>query len=283
MAFLDWPLSDGSLNPDGWTQDRERRAEHSHRLLGMKIGLLCIVLVVWTQLREARSWVRRLAVVLLLVVILQGVVGGARVRFDQLNTGMESNWIAQAFAVIHACGAQITLCLLVTLALATSRRWIERRGGFSQPASRKVRIWGVGVCLLLFLQILIGAVMRHANLGLAIHTFPFSTSDGAWLPESWNWAVSVNFAHRAGALVSFVAILGFVAGIWRAFPSRKALGGLSLLPLFLVVVQILLGGTVVWFRLNEYAATLHLLVGAFLLASCWMLTLLSFRLPLKQG
>ena len=121
MAFLDWPLSDGSINPAGWTEDREMRAEHSHRLLGIKMGILSIILVFWTQLREERSWVRRLALFFLLMVILQGCLGGARVVFDRFNIHSESNFIAQSFAIIHACGAQIILCLLVSLALACSQ------------------------------------------------------------------------------------------------------------------------------------------------------------------
>ena len=91
MAFLDWPLSNGSINPQGWTTESDKLAEHSHRLLGMKIGLLSIALYLWTWLREARASVRGLARLLLLVVILQGVLGGARVRFDWLNTEAATN------------------------------------------------------------------------------------------------------------------------------------------------------------------------------------------------
>ena len=37
MAFLDWPLSNGSVNPAGWLTESDKMAENSHRLLGMKI------------------------------------------------------------------------------------------------------------------------------------------------------------------------------------------------------------------------------------------------------
>ena len=40
MAFLDWPLSNGSINPEGWLTETDKFAEHSHRLLGMQIGLI---------------------------------------------------------------------------------------------------------------------------------------------------------------------------------------------------------------------------------------------------
>ena len=69
MAFLDWPLSNGSLNPENWTQDTDMLAEHSHRLLGQIIGILSLVILYMTWLKESRSWMRTLSRVLVLVVI----------------------------------------------------------------------------------------------------------------------------------------------------------------------------------------------------------------------
>lgn len=279
MAFLDWPLSHGSLNPEGWTQDRFMRAEHSHRLLGMAVGLLAIILVLWTWLREERRWVRNLTRITLLVIILQGVLGGARVRFDQLNILSGDNFLAQGFAVIHALGAQVTVCLLVTIAVAASRFWIERKAGLREPAEVVVSLLGGLACLLLIAQILIGAIVRHTGAGMAIPTFPYSTFDGNWLPMYWNWAVAVNFAHRIGAVAVTAVILAFTGKIWSSAATRHAFGRMAIAPLFLLAVQIALGATVIWTGLNEHAATLHMLLGAFLLAACWMLTFLTFRLP----
>src|ERR1043165_3205923 len=56
MAFPDWPLSNGSINPPGWLQDISMFAEHSHRLTGMMMGLITIALVVWVWRREERGW-----------------------------------------------------------------------------------------------------------------------------------------------------------------------------------------------------------------------------------
>lgn len=278
MAFLDWPLSNGSINPAGWMEDREMRAEHSHRLLGMKIGILSIILVIWTQIREDRRWVRRVALILLLMVILQGCLGGARVVFDRFNIHSESNFIAQSFAIIHACGAQIILSLLVTLSLVCSRHWIERNGGLKEPAPNSVGWAGLIACITLFIAITFGAIMRHADVGLAISTFPYSTWEGNWLPINWNWAVSINFAHRVSALLASIAILFFIGNIWKFARISPTLGWLSILPLLLLFLQIFLGATVTWSRIHEHAATAHMLNGAFLLASCWMLTFLSMRL-----
>lgn len=274
MAFLDWPLSDGSVNPEGWLTESDKLAEHSHRLLGMKIGLLSIGLFLWTWARESRAWVRSLARILVWLVILQGVLGGARVRFDQLNIMTEHNLLAQSFAVAHACGAMLVLGLLVAVTLACSRRWIEGSRGLAGGQGTSVKRWGIIATSIVFLQILTGAIMRHADAGLAIAQFPLS-APGSLLPNYWNFAVGIHFVHRAGAIVVTVALLIFLGRIWGSPRARHALGSGAVIVAFGLALQIFLGALTIWTVKNPYAATAHHLVGAFLLASTWGLTFLA--------
>jgi cytochrome c oxidase assembly protein subunit 15 len=274
MAFLDWPLSNGSVNPDGWLTESDKLAEHSHRLLGMKIGLLSIGLFLWTHLREARAWVRTLARTLLWVVILQGVLGGARVRFDQLNIMSEHNLVAQSFAVMHACGAMVVLGLLVALTLASTRRWIEASAGLNVPQALGVKRWGIIATSAVFVQILVGAIMRHADAGLALVKFPMSTAS-TWLPAYWNFDVGVHFAHRIGAILVSVILVVFLGKVWGSPSAKRALGYGALLIAVILGLQIFLGALTIWTVKNPYVATAHHLVGAFLLASTWGLTFLA--------
>jgi cytochrome c oxidase assembly protein subunit 15 len=274
MAFLDWPLSDGSVNPDGWLTESDKMAEHSHRLLGMKIGLLSIGLFIWTYLRESRDWVRTMARVLVLIVVLQGVLGGARVRFDQLNIMSEHNLLAQSFAVMHACGAMIVLGLLVSLTLASSRRWIHALAGLNTVQPKGVKFWGILATVTVFLQILLGAIMRHADAGLAIAKFPLA-SEGSLLPAYWNFDVGIHFAHRVGAVIVTAILLIFLGKVWGSPAARRALGYGALLITFVLGLQIFLGALTIWTVKNPYSATAHHLVGAFLLASTWGLTFLA--------
>jgi len=277
MAFLDWPLSNGSVNPDGWLTESDKMAEHSHRLLGMKIGLLSIGIFLWTYLREARDWVRTLARVLVLLVILQGVLGGARVRFDQLNIMSESNLLAQSFAVMHACGAMIVLGLLVAMTLAQSRAWIHPGAKLQSPCPASVKRWGLVATATIFLQILIGAIMRHADAGLAIAQFPMARP-GSLLPAYWNFDVGVHFAHRVGAVLVTVVLLIFLGKVWGSKVSKRALGYGALGISLLLGLQIYLGALTIWTTKNPYVATSHHLMGAFLLASTWGLTFLAHHL-----
>jgi heme A synthase len=49
----------------------------------------------------------------------------------------------------------------------------------------------------------------------------------------------------------------------------------------MLVFQIFLGALTVLTMKNEYVATLHMLLGAFLLAATWVLTFACHRLPLE--
>jgi len=276
MAFLDWPLSNGSVNPQGWLTETDKLAEHSHRLLGMKIGLLSIGLLLWTYFRESRDWVRRLSRILLLVVILQGVLGGARVRFDQLNIMSDHNLIAQSFAVIHACGAMIVLSILVALTLANTRRWIDGSSGLDRATPTSVKRWSVIATAAVFVQILIGAIMRHADAGLAIAKFPLA-SQSSLLPSYWNFGISIHFAHRVGAVIVSVILLIFLGKVWGSTTTKRALGYGAMLIALGLGMQIYLGALTIWTVKNPYVATAHHLVGAFLLASTWGLTFLAHR------
>ena len=280
MAFLDWPLSNGSINPEGWLSESDKFAEHSHRLLGMQIGLISIGLVIWTFLRESRAWVRNMAWALLALVVFQGLLGGARVLFDQLNTLAESNLVAQLFLVSHACGAMLVLSLLVSITFACSKSWISNRYEFPEDTERtslKRLAWLAYIAT--FIQIFIGAVMRHADAGLAIARFPLA-NDASVIPSYWNFGISIHFAHRVGALILTILLLYF---IWRLYKHRAIDKIFFHFPILISVVlslQIYLGALTIWTVKNPYSATIHHLVGAFLLATVWGIT---FILNQKQS
>lgn len=281
MAFLDWPLSNGSLNPENWTQQTDMLAEHSHRLLGKIIGILSLTLLYLMWHKESRFWMRTLSRVLVLVVILQGLLGGARVVFDKLNLQTDHNLVAQSFAVIHACGAMIVLGILVTLTIGSSKIWIERRSGLSRSVPDTIKFWGIVSTVSIFLQILIGAIMRHAEAGLAIAKFPLS-QPGSFLPAYWNFDVGIHFAHRVGAVFVTIALLVFLSKLWANGNTKKAIAPGILLVLGLLLVQIWLGAQTIWTVRNTQVATIHHLAGAFLLASTWALTFLIYRFEFNE-
>lgn len=260
MAFLDWPLSNGSLNPNGWLHESDQFAEHSHRLLGMQVGALSFVLMVWIFFVEQRKFVRRLAVAIFLLVLFQGVLGGLRVLLDPLN-GMQSIWVSRGFAIAHACGAQLILCLWVFQLVFQSRRGVQAAHFFT--SKRSLGYWATGA---LVVQLILGAVMRHSDAGLAIPTFP-KLPDGSWVPSIWSFEVGIHWVHRAWAIGVSAFILAMMIQFWRE--RERFFKAFSLGILFVLSLQVALGIYVVLTLKNPYVATLHMLTGAILLALVW--------------
>lgn len=276
MAFQTWPLSNGSLNPAGWLTHLNMFLEHSHRLLAGTTTILTVIAAIWVQRTERRPWVRRIAWILVGTIFAQALLGGARVLFDNTNTHADNNDVAHIFAVCHAVVAQVTVCLWVTLTVAVSRAWMVREAG-ARLVAPSVRKWGHIACALIFLQILAGAIMRQFGYSFAIPTFPFSTNNFDLLPPVWSWPVIVNFAHRTGAILVTFAIAGLAASVFMHEGARRQLGSWMALVLGALILQICLGAEIIWTNKNANVATFHLLTGAFLLASTWLLTFLSYR------
>ena len=83
MAVPDWPTSFDSMDPinptPGWYKIPAVLAEHGHRVMGMIVGALTLLLAMWTLVADPRAWMKKLGVLALILVIVQGVLGGMRV------------------------------------------------------------------------------------------------------------------------------------------------------------------------------------------------------------
>ena len=267
MIFPDWPTSNGSFNPDGWWIDRDMFAEHSHRLFAGVTALLTLTLL-WLHLnRESRKWLRRLSVAAAGLVILQALMGGLRVIFDDVN-----------WAIPHAFAGQAYFCMLAALFFAHTNTW--RQNSLTRKNLHELRYYrlcGMLVVCLIFLQLIVGAVMRHHGAGLAIAYFPYSTANGSLLPEFWNYGITVHFLHRVGALL---ITLGFVVWLFMSWRIR-------MLPRFLKIgttiatavlcIQIALGASIIWTTRGAIPTSVHVIVGALLLGCCVVLNLYVWR------
>ncbi len=238
--------------------------EHGHRMVAATVGMLTILLAVWLSRREPRAWVRRLGYAALATVIAQGVLGGLTVIF----------LLPTAVSVAHACLAQTFFCLIVTVAVVTSPAWQVAADRSSDPVTRI----GTATVAVIFLQLLVGAVMRHTKAGLAIPDFPLAL--GRVVPPLTSFPVAVHFAHRIGAL----AVAGCVAGcVARAVASRRpGLKKTALLLAALVLLQVALGALTVLSGKAVAVTTAHVATGALLLGTALTFTLAS-RTERKPG
>jgi cytochrome c oxidase assembly protein subunit 15 len=278
MAFPDWPLSNGSVNPPGWLTELDKFAEHSHRLSATLMGLITIAIAVWVHRTDSRAWLRRLALFAVGLVVFQGVVGGLRVLLDGMHVNMVNTSVGRLFAMLHACLAQLFVCNLIAIACACSRAWIER----PLPMSDGVRRLGVICCGFLFTQLAIAAVVRHSFAGLAIPTFPYSTPDGGILPAAWSFPVAIHFAHRAMAAVLAVFLVWFALKIRLDREAPLLMRGGATLLIVLLGLQITLGAEIIWTFRKVALTTGHVLVGALTLALAFTLTWLAHRDPIND-
>ena len=150
MAVPDWPTTFG-MNMflyDFWNAPFGVRVEHTHRLYGSAVGLVTIALCVWFFLYESRRWMKGLGLAALVVVVVQGLLGGFRVTEN-----------STALAAVHGCLGQAFFAVTVALATFTGRDWLSESR--PTPDSRGVR----GLALLVFAmtaaQIGLGAWVRH--------------------------------------------------------------------------------------------------------------------------
>lgn len=160
MAFRDWPSSDGyNLFFYPWLKSAgDKFIEHGHRLAGALIGFVSIGLAGVAWKLESRKSVRYASYAVLLFVIVQGLLGGGRVRLD-----------ASTLAMIHGSFAALVFGLMAAVCVVTSRSWIE--GSMGGSADKRISpvlsaLSGI-VCVAIFLQFLLGGLVRH--LGMALH------------------------------------------------------------------------------------------------------------------
>jgi cytochrome c oxidase assembly protein subunit 15 len=128
---------------------------------------------------------------------------------------------------------------------------------------------------LIYLQIVVGATMRHTGAGLAIPDFPLMF--GQWLPPHWDPKIAIHFAHRLGAVIVSLAILATTGHVFYHHRSRSELRRPSLLLLALLATQVTLGAMTVLSQKEFIINSLHVVTGASVLVTSLVLTLRAHR------
>lgn len=172
LAVVDWPNSYG-YNMFLYPLSRMTGGiyyEHVHRLLGSLVGLSTLVLALYLQRSEPRRWVRIFALAALGTVILQGILGGLRVtgRFT-LSSDPQLTAPNLTLAIVHGVLGQMFFGMVISLAVVTSRLWHRSSQASLRPAAATDRSLAKILLLLLAVQLVLGAILRHLAGGLLIH------------------------------------------------------------------------------------------------------------------
>ncbi len=280
LAVPDWPLSYGMFFPP---MVGGIFYEHGHRIVATFVGILTTVLAIWLWRREERRWLRGLGAAALAAIVVQGLLGGLTVLY------LLPTWIS----VSHACLAQAFFCLTVGIALFTSAGWRTADGPLRETGGVPLKWLAAAGTAVVYLQLILGALMRHTRSGLAIPDFPLSF--GRLIPpfseltvdasdpfpisiDTYRTRVAIHFAHRAWAVVVSGVLVWAAVRVLRLHKTRTELARPSVALLALLVVQLALGALVIWNRKGVAITTLHVVVGAAVLATSLVLTLRAWRM-----
>jgi len=263
LSVPDWPTTYGqnmfTFPPSKWVGGI--RFEHSHRLIAATVGMLTMALAAWAWAARAPKSVRVLSAAAAAAVVVQGVLGGLTVKY----------LLPTPISVAHACLAQSFFSLTLVLAIVTARAWRDSGRPLSfDPGERPGLAAGLLAFSAVFVQLVLGAWMRHSDAGLAIPDFP--TSFGRLVPDRWNPKIAIHFAHRAWAAVVALAIFSSAFAVRRARrdagPRRVSLALSLLLP-----IQMFLGALSIWSRKAVVFTVAHQTTGALILAGTVALVL----------
>jgi heme a synthase len=264
MAVPSWPLDAGHLIPQQWGAGV--LFEWGHRAIAGTVSILTLALALWVWMVERRAWLRFTALAALGLVVVQAVLGGITVLLN----------LPLAVAVAHAMTGQAFFCLMVAIALFTSPRW-ETMAPVARVTGRSpLAPLAAVTTAIIYVQIVVGALMRHMHAGLAIPDFPLAF--GRLVPPMFSVPIAVNFAHRCGAVVVTAMVLWTAARALRQYGDEPSLRRPALGLLVLLATQIGLGAATILSRRAVIPTTAHVAVGAAVLATCLALTLRAWHL-----
>ena len=236
--------------------------EHSHRLIASGVGVLIVALAIWLWKAEPRAWVRRIGYVALAAVVIQGILGGITVLW----------FLPDAISIAHASLAQLVFCLTVSIALFTSPGWKKES---TVKDDGPLCLIAAATTTAIYIQIIVGATMRHTGAGLAIPDFPWAF--GRLIPPVWTAPIAIHFAHRTGALMVAAFVLATAGHVLYHHRSRGELRRPALLLMALVAIQITFGALTVLTGKHYIINSLHVVTGAMVLGTSLVLTLRAYR------
>jgi heme a synthase len=253
LSVPDWPTTFGSIYKMPHMVGGVK-FEHGHRMVAEFVGLMTIILAVWTWRAERRRWLRILGVAALGTVIAQGILGGLTVLF----------YLPAAVSSAHAAIAQTFFCIAVCIAMFTSRQWVEEVPHVEldtrRPSLFTLTLLSIFV---LYVQLLLGAMFRHKGM--------------SWWPHVLHAAI-------VAVVLTWTAIRAL-----SVYSKIEAVRKPAILMLSLLMTQLCLGFAafltrVAWGKDNVQpelpmvvSTVTHVAVGALLLATTVILAIQVWR------
>jgi cytochrome c oxidase assembly protein subunit 15 len=258
LSVPDWPKSFGTWFPSLRMLAGGAFFEHSHRVIAGALGVFTLILAIAVWRVDGRRWLRWFSVIAVLGILVQAVLGGEVVR------QLLHYWLP----VMHACFAQIVFAALISIAVFTSRWWIEEKPLLKDVGTPSIHALALLNAAVIYLQVILGAAFRHNEISVK--------------------------PHVVGAFV-VMGIASWTAGVMRRrFGQSPALSKARKLLNAVVGIQFLLGFGALWSRITTAEApqpmpvmvtltVVHTVVGAILFGISILVVLICYRLVPRSG
>jgi cytochrome c oxidase assembly protein subunit 15 len=241
--------------------------EWFHRVLGRLIGVAFAVPLIWFWVKGAIPKTYHIRLLALLGLGgLQGTFGWLMVRsgLSGQMTDVSHFWLS-----VHLLTAFFTLAGLIWTALDLQSL---ARNSHARPS--RLKAFGLGIAIILFVQLLLGAWVAGLNAGHASYEWPLMQS--SFFPhfdqsKGMLWALThdpflLHFLHRWWAWIAAIALVLLAR---KAKPSNRRV---SIAVNSVLGIQILLGIATVLSQVELWIAVAHQLVGAVLVGvTAWAL------------
>ena len=258
-----WPGCNGKLIPDEITA--EVLIEFSHRLVTGSVGILIVILAVWSwksigHIRETKF----LSFMAVFFLILQALIGAAQVMWGQGDF-----ILALHFGISLLSFASVFLLTLLIFEIDKKFAAEKVRVG------KRLRWHTIGVTVYSYVVVYTGALVRHTDSGLVCADWPLCRNGKFELPQNlYEW---VQMGHRTAAAIIFIWIIIIAVHAIKHYKDQPIFYWGWITALILVTGQVLSGMTVVLTSLNLYIALLHSLLISLLFGLLTYMVLLVSR------
>jgi heme A synthase len=259
LACPDWPTCFGTMVPEMsggvfW--------EHLHRLVAGGLVLMW-GLTTWLVRKETpeHPWVFKACIAGLVLLLIQSVFGGLTVLYQ----------LPDLISTTHLSLALLFLSLATVLASWSS--WSKGMEPVSAETAAGVRKWGGAAVVLVFVQCVLGGLVRHMDAGMACPDAPLCL--GAIVPPLDNTLITVHFAHRVVGILAAIAVVGLATWAMKTKAPKEVRVWASWAAV-LTMVQVGLGFVSVLTTLAVIPVSFHTLVAASLLATLVHVTTLGW-------